>query len=413
MLTAVKHYINGQRPGFTKAAELRAAFEAGDAATRRYPDDAEIWYLVGDMHYHYDNTLSEKRALEYFDRAVQADSGFAPGYIHAIELAFRYGPDAGRRYANAYLSRDPRDVEGSGIAVAARLADPAIKGADLKRLLDTLTGETAARVISPLMRLTDSAEVAIQMLHAVQRVAKTEGQQRNVRTLLCAELSLRGHVAEAWKASLDGKCYQAGEIAGLGLVRADSATAALRPWLESLSDATFAAIPAFVAAHDTLTLSRIAQRLTATKDTTALRRALAVYAAAALHAYIALARNDSASATKLFDAIPDSIVSAPYDQFVRATLLAKSNPRRALELLDRRTQSPDLLYVARELARGRVAESLGERVTAIDSYSYVAEAWRNAEPQQLKDAVVEARTALQRLDADGRVRAELKAGRKS
>src|SRR4029077_14910896 len=147
---------------------LRAAFDAGDAATRRYPDDAEIWYLVGDMHYHFDNTLSEKKALEYFDNSARADSGSAPAYIHAIELAFRYGPEEGRRYANAYLSRDPREVEGSGIATALRLADPATKAADLKRLLDTLTGEAAARVISPLLRLTDSSEVALQILHAVQ-----------------------------------------------------------------------------------------------------------------------------------------------------------------------------------------------------------------------------------------------------
>ena len=209
MLTAVKHYINGQRTGFTKAAELRAAFEAGDAATRRYPDDAEIWYLVGDMHYHFDNALSEKQALDYFDHSVRADSGFAPAYIHAIELAFRHGPEEGRRYANAYLARDPRDVEGSGIATAVRLADPAIKGADLKRLLDTLTGETAARVVSPLLRLADSAEVAPanaarRSAYREDRGAAAQRENAALRRALAARAHCRGMEDVARRKMLSG-----------------------------------------------------------------------------------------------------------------------------------------------------------------------------------------------------------------
>lgn len=41
------------------------------------------------------------------------------------------------------------------------------------------------------------------------------------------------------------------------------------------------------------------------------------------------------------------------------------------------------------------------------SYAFVAAIWANADPQQLKDGAQEAVEALKRLDADGRLRAQL------
>ncbi len=79
-------------------------------------------------------------------------------------------------------------------------------------------------------------------------------------------------------------------------------------------------------------------------------------------------------------------------------------------LLERVTSVGDLMYVARQLERGRIAEKLGDRERAVDAYAYVVAAWRNAEPEQLRTAVTEARTALGRLDADGRMRAALVEG---
>ena len=75
------------------------------------------------------------------------------------------------------------------------------------------------------------------------------------------------------------------------------------------------------------------------------------------------------------------------------------------------TSVNDLMYGARQLERGRIAEKLGERERAVDAYAYVAAVWRNAEPQPLRDAVSEAKAALGRLDADGRMRAALSSGR--
>jgi hypothetical protein len=95
------------------------------------------------------------------------------------------------------------------------------------------------------------------------------------------------------------------------------------------------------------------------------------------------------------------------DQFVRIRLIARNDPKRALAMLGRLRLNVDLLTVARELERGRLAEKLGEREQAVDAYSYVAAAWRNTDSPQLRDAVKESASALSRLDADGKLRAAL------
>jgi len=131
-----------------------------------------------------------------------------------------------------------------------------------------------------------------------------------------------------------------------------------------------------------------------------------------LRAYVALARSDTATATKLFEALPDTVVNVPFDAFVRARLIGRSDPKRAIALLERHTPNPDLLYTARELERGRLAERVGDKERAVDAYSFVAAAWRDPDSPQLRDAAKEARDALQRLDSDGRVRAQLTSGAK-
>jgi hypothetical protein len=60
------------------------------------------------------------------------------------------------------------------------------------------------------------------------------------------------------------------------------------------------------------------------------------------------------------------------------------------------------VYLARDLRHdrqhGRVAERLGERENAIESYRFVREAWRRADPE-LQPYVSEAREALARRPA--------------
>jgi hypothetical protein len=52
-----------------------------------------------------------------------------------------------------------------------------------------------------------------------------------------------------------------------------------------------------------------------------------------------------------------------------------------------------------DLERGRVAERLGDRETAVKAYTYVSVLWRNADPE-LQPYVAEARAGLQRLTSE-------------
>src|SRR5262245_47635396 len=138
ILTAVGHYASVGRNGARNIAERRAAIATIETATQRYADDPEAWYLLGDMRFHSDPAVGYRDLRYYFDRSIQADSDFAVAYVHAIALAYRYGTNEGRRYAQAYLRRNPMDFEGEGIRFAERASDPKVSSSEFQSLLDTL-----------------------------------------------------------------------------------------------------------------------------------------------------------------------------------------------------------------------------------------------------------------------------------
>ena len=406
LVMAMKHY-SAARPGYTRASELRQAFEAAGAAANRYPNDAHVLYAYADVRYHGDPTMTDDEAARLFDRAVQADSDFAPAWVHAVELSFRRGADVGRRYTQLYLARSPRDAEALGLEAAARLADPALRPRERAAIIDSLTPDVARRAMPALYQLADSAESAVLVTRTILRKLPPEGRRNHVSMLISA-LSMRGHISEAWALAVENKSYIAAEIAGLGLVPADSALRLVRPWLDRHDDASLVPIPVMALAHDSATLLKTASAIDSMmpKVPSPMQRALMFYFASVARAYAALANNDSATALRRFEALPDSIVTVPLDQFYRARLVARRDPQRALKLLQTKNV-PDLLSTARTLEQARLAERLGQRELAVESYARVADLWQNAEAQPLRDARDEARTALQRLDADGRLRGEL------
>jgi hypothetical protein len=58
------------------------------------------------------------------------------------------------------------------------------------------------------------------------------------------------------------------------------------------------------------------------------------------------------------------------------------------------------LFVLGVLERGHIAEGQGERQKARDSYQFVVDVWRHADPE-LEPYVREARAGLERLAAEG------------
>lgn len=409
-LAAVSHYAQWNKRGPTSAAEIQKAFAAAAAVTQQYPDDAPAWYLYGDMRFHHDKRITEREALGLFDRAIRADSDFAPAYIHAIELAYRHGAEAGEHYANAYLSRAPASFTKSSIQLATDMSSGRLRGAPLAALLDTVSPLVGGSAMTALRRLPDSDEVAMAIVRAGEKRVPGGGMQ-SARSRLADLLAFRGHINEAWRIGADNPTYTMAEIATLGLVRGDSAAKVIGPWIQRRDDASFFALPAIAAARDTAQLDKLsagAERLAKT-DTSVRRRTVLNYFAASARAWSVLARGDSNAALALFDKLDDSTVTLPIDQFVRARLVARMDPKRALAMLSPMSLNVDLLYVARELERARLSEKLGDREQAVDAYAYVAAAWRNTDSPQLRDAVKESTSALARLDADGKLRASLTA----
>jgi TolB-like protein len=62
----------------------------------RYPDDAEAWYLLGELYLHegFARLVGWEETEEAFLRAVDLDPTWAPYHIHLVDLAFRYHADS-------------------------------------------------------------------------------------------------------------------------------------------------------------------------------------------------------------------------------------------------------------------------------------------------------------------------------
>ena len=66
------------------------------SASRRYPDDPELAYLLGEYYAHFEDQLlaEDEETARTLDRAIQLDPTFAPYYQHPIESAFYMGDSA-------------------------------------------------------------------------------------------------------------------------------------------------------------------------------------------------------------------------------------------------------------------------------------------------------------------------------
>ena len=408
-VVAIAHY---QDPTGNVVANQRQGFEAATLAAQRYPSDAFAWYMAADFRYHADPTLSDADALRLFDRAIAADSDFAPSYIHAIEISYRYGSESARRYTRAYLARSPADREARGLQLAMQLAAPGgTTDPSLGAVLDTAAPNVVSAASTALARLVDSAETGVYLMNRAGKRPEAPSAGAGFEGAWAQQLATRGHIAEAWRHAVAGKNFVAAELAFFGLVPSDSANQ-LAGWVGVRGDGALAAAPGMAAARDTAGLrtaiARMEKTAAALPPNTAVRQRAGVqYFLAEARAYYALAKGDSATATTAFDALSDSLFSVPLDQFVRARLVERNDPKRALAMLESKHFSPGLVAVARELEIGRLAEKANDARRAVEAYDYVARAWVQTDSDQLRNAVRESRDALARLDADGKVRTQL------
>jgi eukaryotic-like serine/threonine-protein kinase len=406
-------------------------FSTREEAVRRYPGDPEMWYELGDARVHAPPPLGgvPGPALEAFDHAIALDPGFAPAYEHTVQLAIRLNrSDLARKYAAAYLRLDPTDVNAPSIRLAARMLDPARSYApETARMIDSVP--TRVLLDAATIQLdwwADSGETGVRLLRALTRRSGS-GVDAWTDTLmypqfLASALAYRGHLQEAYAADRRlllgprrpfwnlSDPFRA--LALLGVIpeslSARTYGQALEPgkaWHISafLTDRQLRGLPWWLARGDTASLARFALRAEQqVRMQGSARGKLQVrYLHAAATAYLALARADSVRALRLFQSIPDTLCIVSdcfYEKLIEARLLtSQGQARQAGAVLDRWVWSGEgPLFVLGVLEQGRIAEGLGERDKARQSYQFVADVWRRPDPQ-LQPFVVEARNALARM----------------
>jgi len=386
-----------------------------EEAVRRYPNDPELRYMLGDALFHAGGLAekSSRTALDAFDRSIVLDSAFTPSYVHAVPLGLELnGTESGRRYAKAFLAAGGMGQYAQSTALVLRVTDPATRAGAIKYLADSADPHLFQTVWLAINRWTDSAETTVALMRA-RAAAEQAGAKPFPLSVfaLPVALSARGHIREAYtRTTLPGLVAQ---FTLMGGVPPDSVLSLAREWAARRGQEIVYVAPLLAAQHDTAGLVGLVRSFDALRqrpppNLPVIARDFFGYLAAASHAFLALARGDSTEALRLFDALPDSACfgACVIDDLVHVQLLAaRGRFADAKARLDRPPVgfSPGLLpiEVLRGLERGRVYERLGDREGAIAGYSLVVAAWRNPDPE-LKTYVDEARAALARLGGEKR-----------
>jgi eukaryotic-like serine/threonine-protein kinase len=387
-----------------------------DEAVRRYPNDPELWYMLGDARHHFGAVagLPPRAALEAFDRAIALDSAFTPSYVHAVGLALeRDGPAGARRYGEAFLAAGALGRSAQETRMILDLLDAKTRPGAMARIVDSSPPDAVIGVWRETNRWVDSGEVLLHVLRAAAAREQAQGKPATYAVFaLPAALAARGHVREAYRRASPVPLVVA-QLILLGAVPPDSAGRLAAAWAVQPGQGVMYAAPILAARRDTTALLAMMRAMDQKRQgplppqAPPVARDILSYLAAVTRAYLMLARGDSAAALRQFDAVPDSACygTCSIDELVHAQLMAaRGRHADAAALLDR----PQVGFlpllpvdVLRALERGRVYERLGDRERAIAGYTLVAEAWRNADPE-LKVYVEEARAALARLTGEKR-----------
>jgi serine/threonine-protein kinase len=395
---------------------LRRVHSVAEELTRRYPDDFESWFILGEARYHAGSPVGSgpRAAMEAFDQAIALDSSFAPAYIHQVELAqWLHGTEAGERYAARYLRLEPTDVSASGIGLAQRILQASrTRPSEIPRLLRESSPGTLVDAWSALRRSPDSTEGLIAVNRALAEAPPGDARWLTPdarKRRLAGSLLYRGHVREAADLLFETPNAPPPQLVEAALLSPTPPESAGPVFRRLVADALVPAVVTlawWTARRDTGELRRLERKgdSLARSHPQPAHRSRGAYASEAARAYLALVRGDTTDAIRRLEALPDSLCPFCYlERLTLAQLLsARRDDRKALRLMD---GSLVELLVPSEilwtLERARVAERLGEREMAARDYQYVVGVWRHADPQ-LQPYVAEAREGLVRVSGEPR-----------
>jgi serine/threonine-protein kinase len=373
---------------------FRRLFATALATTQAYPMDPQAWYTLGEVRLHYGPyaamPLAHARAA--FERAVQLDSAFAPAYLHLIELSLlRDDPEAAQHYVERYLAQGVSGLQAVVGRLIHGLLDPReARSPRVQALLDTLPAQAFQHAAHHFDGWPDSAETAVRITRAW---AASEDSVQG-RGYLAFALAHRGHLRDAYAAGTARNWPLMLELAHLGIVPPEIADSVAASSLEvGNSWLAYGSLGWWAARGDTLMLDRA---------TSWFEEIGLPYALGASRGYRALATGDSAAALEQFATLRTwPCIYCYHERRVQAQLLAAVREyEMALALLDEWRWpvevAPRAEMVQWALERARINDLLGNHDAARVDYSYVLDAWRNADPE-LQPYVAEARGALLRL----------------
>jgi serine/threonine-protein kinase len=392
---------------------------------RKYPDDAQAWYLLGEDYQHLGTQalVGREDADRAFGAAIHLDPSFAPAYIHLIENAFAWGDSAraarllekyrqfapGDRYSKAYLVGFALAFGDSaglprGWAELEALQFPSHLMA-LSSLLSGPGGRRSALLRGELLRFASKrserfALVARELFRA--RIGRGE-----IRSAL-QELE-RPSVPQDWKVGMlyilhSWDLHVAHERLDSSVSRDDSSNI-----VQVFFGGAYAADRARWDGH-ARALSRmraIARSLRAAADNVAADFADA--AARGLEGYGWWHRGDKEKALELLSVAQREatgweangyrsreVLNALFRRWLGLLLEEVGRPRDALPYFQSFQWYELDPLAARD--RARLHEQLGELDQARKAYAYFIDNWQDADPE-LQPEVEEARTALRRLSS--------------
>lgn len=396
------------------ATLTRRLFTTVQAGLARYPEDAELWYALGDARYHFGGTpqISAESSLAAFRRAIAFDSTFAPSFIHPVELALR-SQDAveARTYIRDYLALHTADRHAAAFALLEGLLQPDTRAATLARMRgDTVPIANLLIVMANIGGFLDSAETTVAVAQTLKLRAARDSlpwsapaQLHFYDFVIASALASRGHLRAAYAAIDSAPDALLAELASFpGIVPGSVARARMDRAGQQRSG--HVALRWWAANGDSVALRRYIQwaeslARAAPAESIAYRRQLLERD----RAYLDLARHDSASAASRLSGLPDTSVMWESDLLIKSELsLARGRAGDAIEPLTLGYVGqpppyniPTITAILRQLALGQAQDKVGNSAAAAAAYRLVLRAWRHPDPDLLP-YLYEAGNGLQR-----------------
>lgn len=387
---------------------FRPVLEPLRTATRRFPDDPELIFLLAEIYVHMGEQVpvGDEETDRALRRVLELDPTFAPYYQHPIEGAFLQA-DSARALAllERYeaLAGDNREARGYRLAATLAWGTSEAKAA-ARAALDTLPPDELPGVELRHPRFVAENEAVSRALLEADRGAAAANILLAQGRVSAARQALELN-SQAWR--LPGMLYLA-RLVGVPLDEAR-----LREISVSAPDTLFpeAVYAGILAAEegDADRVARMNRRARAYADTLRAEgdtlTAISVDGVArGLEGYLRYRQRDPAGALPiLLEAQRDATGWGPMTDFnevlrlwIAEILMELERPEEALEWFVTFPVNQGWLHPYVALRAGAAYEALGRPKEAKDRYETALEYWRDAGPE-MAEKVAEARAGLARL----------------